>query len=809
MLSNPPQSGLPPRGRHHKRQYSTPSAFETLKIAPSNLPTQMHPQQQQQQQQMHRLQQQQQPQPQTGSTPEGSRPRQRILHRRGMSMDIRQHQRQLQSPVIRQEFHNTHVLREAQQQRLARPGSQQAFTNLASDENYLISPHGTPQLNGFEGQCFDGLQAPPNMGMFSTNIFNDSMSSMMKKNQESYSDNMTASQEFDLYPASTMSTPTFITSFADSPGGPDSWTSEGESPHARRSSRRISNGIMDRVVKFETLQVEDPQRPITPPHQNANDYFPISPRGTTHGGTIKHSRQPQRFMDDYDESMEETLKANRHSGNRPMNAFEAMRQAAEGPPSMPDSRRSSIAQLSTGAYEAPVPNPYIQVPGMTINTQLDGMTLPPHPMSASSSFSQHASPMAPSMASFSSPFDLKPDLRPHMLTQDALSVNESQSGEKTSRRNSPHRRTDSIASIASAASIASLDIEQTRTTTGITIEDIHQYIEGPEPSDNKWVCTYEGCNKRFGRKENIKSHVQTHLNDRQYQCPHCQKCFVRQHDLKRHAKIHTGVKPYPCECGNSFARHDALTRHRQRGMCVGAFDGVVRKTVKRGRPRKHRPDVDERQEKSERTRRRNRSTAGSVSSQSGYSDSSAANSPEPLDPDFSDALDDIMDISMGGTTIRPSSLQAMASSAPMPSLSAGVATSSAHSPSAASIHSYLSHMSLHADPLSEKVPTRPGSPAKSVGSHYNEVPELSQSSSPPVRFFDTDANNSQTEPLITTAPENVNISALDGIEDPDDDLLLQFTTGDFSMTKQFEDGFGSADMYRDGSNPDVFFGANI
>ncbi|ETS75626.1 hypothetical protein PFICI_12570 [Pestalotiopsis fici W106-1] len=809
MLSNPPQSGLPPRGRHHKRQYSTPSAFETMKIAPSNLPNQMHPQQQQ----MHHLQQQPQ---QPGSTPEGSRPRQRILHRRGLSMDIRQQQRQLQSPAIRQEFHNTHVLREAQQQRLARPGSQQAFTNLATDENYLISPHTTPHLNGFEGQCFDGLQAPQNMNMFSTNIFTDSMGSMMKKNQETYSDNMTASQDFDLYPTSTMSTPTFITSFSDSPGGPDPWTSEGESPHARRSSRRVSNGIMDRVVKFETLHVEDPQRPITPPHQNANDYFPISPRGTSHGGTIKHPRQPQRFMDDYDESMEETLKPNRHSGNRPMTTFEAMRQAAEGPASMPESRRSSIAQMSTGAYEPPVPNPFMQVPtGMTISTQLDGLPVPPHPMSASSNFSQHASPMTPSMASFAGgPFDLKPELRPHMLTQDALSVNESQSTEKASRRNSPHRRTDSIASIASAASIASLDIEQTRTTTGITIEDIHQYIEGPEPSDNKWVCTYDGCNKRFGRKENIKSHVQTHLNDRQYQCPHCQKCFVRQHDLKRHAKIHTGVKPYPCECGNSFARHDALTRHRQRGMCVGAFDGVVRKTVKRGRPRKQRPDVDERQEKSERTRRRNRSTAGSISSQSGYSDSSAANSPEPLDPDFSDALDDIMDISMGGTTIRPSSLQAMSSSAPMPSLSATVATSSAHSPSATSIHSYvsqLSHMSLHADPLSETMPTRPGSPAKSVASHYNEVPELSQSSSPPVRYFDVDPSNSQTEPLITTASENVNISALSGIDDADDDLLLQFTTGDLSMMnmKQFEDGFSSADMYPDGSNPDVFFGAAL
>ncbi|KAI5790725.1 hypothetical protein DFH27DRAFT_486044 [Peziza echinospora] len=121
---------------------------------------------------------------------------------------------------------------------------------------------------------------------------------------------------------------------------------------------------------------------------------------------------------------------------------------------------------------------------------------------------------------------------------------------------------------------------------GITMEEIAGFISGPEPNDGKWVCLYDGCAKRFGRKENIKSHVQTHLGDRQFKCQVCKKCFVRQHDLKRHSKIHTGVKPYPCLCGNSFARHDALTRHRQRGMCVGAFEGVVRKEVKRGRPRK-------------------------------------------------------------------------------------------------------------------------------------------------------------------------------------------------------------------------------
>jgi hypothetical protein len=122
--------------------------------------------------------------------------------------------------------------------------------------------------------------------------------------------------------------------------------------------------------------------------------------------------------------------------------------------------------------------------------------------------------------------------------------------------------------------------------TSITLEEITSYISGPSGEDNKYLCLYPDCGKRFGRKENIKSHVQTHLGDRQYKCATCKKCFVRQHDLKRHAKIHTGVKPYPCACGNSFARHDALTRHRQRGMCIGAFEGVVKKVVKRGRPRK-------------------------------------------------------------------------------------------------------------------------------------------------------------------------------------------------------------------------------
>ncbi|KAK6543158.1 Metallothionein expression activator [Orbilia ellipsospora] len=172
--------------------------------------------------------------------------------------------------------------------------------------------------------------------------------------------------------------------------------------------------------------------------------------------------------------------------------------------------------------------------------------------------------------------------------------------------------------------------------SGISNDEISAYISGPEPADNKWVCLYPDCQKRFGRKENIKSHVQTHLGDRQFRCEVCKKCFVRQHDLKRHAKIHTGIKPYPCKCGNSFARHDALTRHRQRGMCIGAFEGIVKKVVKRGRPKKIKVEGEpETPKKRRRNKKRASGAEGSSTSGSGASISSGssigASSPSAYD----------------------------------------------------------------------------------------------------------------------------------------------------------------------------------
>ncbi|KAF2267415.1 hypothetical protein CC78DRAFT_577128 [Lojkania enalia] len=174
-----------------------------------------------------------------------------------------------------------------------------------------------------------------------------------------------------------------------------------------------------------------------------------------------------------------------------------------------------------------------------------------------------------------------------------------------------------------------LDIDASLEYTGISAEEVQRYISEQDSTTSKWTCLYPECGKTFGRRENIRSHVQTHLGDRQYKCNGCGKCFVRQHDLKRHAKIHTGNKPYKCPCGAGFARHDALTRHRQRGMCVGGFPDAVRRQAKRGRPKKNRPDMEERVKKANKTRRALASAASSVSAGSPLS--STGHSPPPFE----------------------------------------------------------------------------------------------------------------------------------------------------------------------------------
>lgn len=244
--------------------------------------------------------------------------------------------------------------------------------------------------------------------------------------------------------------------------------------------------------------------------------------------------------------------------------------------------------------------------------------------------SSHYSPMSNALSPLMSSFESSPEITNmslfdnmggftdlHLPAQ-VTGLSSSQSSQCMSAYPSPqkeksHQRTQSAVSI---------EVDGINEVTGITEDEISAYIAGPV-QDNKYMCTFDQCNKLFGRKENIRSHVQTHLGDRQWRCNHCNKRFVRQHDLKRHAKIHTGQKPHLCPCGNGFARHDALTRHRQRNTCVGGFgvvEGMPQSPSKRGRPKK-RPDMESRRDKAAKTRERalEKASGSSVSGSSVYS----------------------------------------------------------------------------------------------------------------------------------------------------------------------------------------------
>ena len=220
MLSNP-TNNLQNRQRQHRRQNSTPTAFEPVKV--SNLPN-----------------------------------IQRHAHRRGMSLDQRRRQTPPQeitvSTINNQGYQTTqqHILRETQQQRLARPGQQ--FTNFDSDENYLNSPIVTPNKQSFDAGNQYG-ERPSSQYSYSGPI-----NMIINVHPSNFGDN-----NFNPFSSDALTPSAYL----DFSAGFDGMQNSGNSSRRSSSGRRISGGIVDRVTQFENLALKSPQRPITPPNHNA------------------------------------------------------------------------------------------------------------------------------------------------------------------------------------------------------------------------------------------------------------------------------------------------------------------------------------------------------------------------------------------------------------------------------------------------------------------------------------------------------------------------------------------------------------
>ena len=233
MLSNP-TNNLQNRQRLHRRQNSTPNAFDSVKV--HDLPT---------------------IQRQNG-------------HRRGISLDTRRQTPPQDTNSVsntNQGYKTTsqHILRETQQQRLARPG--QSFTTFDNDENYLRSPIVTPNRQSFDAACSAqyGEQAPN-----SSYAFNGQINAAMQVNPDAFN----GGNGFNLFvPDSAMNASAYMDFSAGFENGNGF---HGNSDSKRSSGRRISGGIVDRVSQFEHLALKSP-RPITPPNQNvAGKLFKLS-----------------------------------------------------------------------------------------------------------------------------------------------------------------------------------------------------------------------------------------------------------------------------------------------------------------------------------------------------------------------------------------------------------------------------------------------------------------------------------------------------------------------------------------------------
>jgi len=250
-------------------------------------------------------------------------------------------------------------------------------------------------------------------------------------------------------------------------------------------------------------------------------------------------------------------------------------------------------------------------------------------------------------------------------------------------------------------------------------------------------------------------------------------------------------------------------------MCIGAFEGVVKKAVKRGRPRKNRPDNEERLKKSSRTRSKNKAMS-SASSTTG-TESNSGQSPRS---DLDDILDDEPFAEYEYTQATTSTDNAsfhQYSQTHSPDVKDCVSPQAiqAQSPSAHSSHSTFREHRNSVASLSDHLPSHPASPAKSVHS-YHSPPGLCESSSSPAastHYYDLDHSSNHGD-------EMANLTGLTNISEHDDEMFLEAfaAASNDEMTQlerdpdlllgKFDDAFGNSEgdeMFRSGE--DVFFGS--
>ncbi|XP_063707958.1 protein suppressor of hairy wing-like [Culicoides brevitarsis] len=78
--------------------------------------------------------------------------------------------------------------------------------------------------------------------------------------------------------------------------------------------------------------------------------------------------------------------------------------------------------------------------------------------------------------------------------------------------------------------------------------------------EKPFICDI--CKKGFPSNGALRKHRRTHTGEKPYQCTYCPSRFAAKETLNRHTKTHTGVKKYACEyCEAKFIQNSQLKAH--------------------------------------------------------------------------------------------------------------------------------------------------------------------------------------------------------------------------------------------------------
>ena len=96
--------------------------------------------------------------------------------------------------------------------------------------------------------------------------------------------------------------------------------------------------------------------------------------------------------------------------------------------------------------------------------------------------------------------------------------------------------------------------------------DVTAITPAVKPKEKLFKCTYNGCEKVYRSKENLKLHIQNiHKKLKPYQCSYCPLKFSHRNGRIYHErKVHTSFFPYKCNfegCKHSFPCKSAMDVH--------------------------------------------------------------------------------------------------------------------------------------------------------------------------------------------------------------------------------------------------------